>query len=83
MEGVTSSHSPDFFGSFISVNSRLQRNAEIRKSEIRKMPKSQCSPVLSLRNLNWAYLDALFALARPVGQVVEFGIQTAVQNPDN
>ena len=38
--------------------------------------------VLSVQNPNWAYPDALYALACPVRYVVESSIQTAVRNLD-
>ena len=37
----------------------------------------------AVQSPNWAYPGALLVLASMVGHIVEFGIQTAVQNSDN
>ena len=38
---------------------------------------------LSDQNPHWTYLDALYVLVPLIGQVVKFGIQTAVSNLDD
>ena len=44
--------------------------------------KSRFWTFFSMQNPNCANPNALYALARPVGHVAEFGILTAIQNPD-